>query len=40
LLPETSCEHFNSFLDRAFIVGTVEDRELGFFKDLLDEVER
>lgn len=28
LLPETSCEEFNSFLDRALIV----DKEFGFFK--------
>ncbi len=32
LLPETSCERFNVFLDRASIVGLPENRELGFFK--------
>lgn len=32
LLPETSCEHFNCFLDRASIVGMPDNLELGFFK--------
>lgn len=31
LLPETSCEEFNRFLDRGLVVGTFEDPELGFF---------
>jgi hypothetical protein len=31
LLPETSCEQYNSFLDRASIVGTVDDNAVGFF---------
>lgn len=31
LLPETSCEEFNTLLDRALLVGTPEDRTLGFF---------
>jgi hypothetical protein len=31
LLPETSCEQYNSFLDRASIVGTVDDNAIGFF---------
>ncbi|HKJ32212.1 MAG TPA: DUF1998 domain-containing protein [Balneolales bacterium] len=31
LVPETSCEEFNSLLDRATIKGTIENRELGFF---------
>ena len=31
LVPETSCEEFNSILDRATIVGTIEDQSLGFF---------
>lgn len=31
LLPETSCEQYNTFLDRGVIIGTFEDRELGFF---------
>jgi hypothetical protein len=35
LAPETSCEDFNRFLDRAMLVGTPEDRSIGFFSDLL-----
>lgn len=31
LLPETSCEHFNQFLDRGLLVGTFEHPDLGFF---------
>ncbi|MFA1553933.1 DrmB family protein [Actinomadura chokoriensis] len=31
LLPETSCEEFNTFLDRALLVGTPGQPELGFF---------
>lgn len=34
LSPETSCEDFNRFLDRAMLVGTPEDRSIGFFSDL------
>ena len=40
LLPETSCEHFNCFLDRSFVVGTPEDKNIGFFNELIDEVIR
>ena len=32
LLPETSCERFNCFLDRASIVGMTDNPDLGFFK--------
>jgi len=32
LVPETSCEEFNSFLDRATIVGTFDKNCLGYFK--------
>lgn len=32
LLPETSCEEFNRFLDRGLVVGTEKDPGLGFFK--------
>ena len=35
LVPETACEEFNRFLDRGAVVGTVENRELGFFHDLV-----
>ncbi len=31
LIPETSCEEFNVFLDRGTIVGTYENREMGFY---------
>lgn len=31
LIPETACEEFNRFLDRGAIVGTLENREIGFF---------
>lgn len=31
LAPETSCEEFNRFLDRAMLTGTPEDRGIGFF---------
>jgi hypothetical protein len=31
LLPETSCERFNSFLDRAALVGTIDNLAVGFF---------
>jgi hypothetical protein len=31
LVPETACEHFNRFLDRACVVGDLEDFALGFF---------
>lgn len=33
LLPETSCEEFNSFLDRALLI----DEKYGFFKRQIDE---
>ena len=31
LLPETACEAFNVFLDRALVIGTSEDPSVGFF---------
>jgi hypothetical protein len=31
LVPETACEEFNRFLDRALVVGSLEDPSLGFF---------
>lgn len=34
LAPETSCEEFNRFLDRALVVGTLERGDLGFFSRL------
>lgn len=35
LLPETSCEMFNTLLDRALLVGTPESPELGLLSDLV-----
>lgn len=37
LAPETSCEHFNRFLDRALLVGTPDRPETGYFTSLLRE---
>lgn len=31
LLPETSCEEFNIFLDRSVLTGTIDNRRIGFF---------
>lgn len=38
LLPETSCEHFNKLLDRALLVGTPEQPEIGYFSKLLEAI--
>jgi Domain of unknown function (DUF1998) len=35
LLPETSCEEFNRFLDRGLVIGTFADPSLGYFADLV-----
>jgi hypothetical protein len=35
LAPETACEHFNRFLDRAMLVGIPDDATIGFFSALL-----
>jgi hypothetical protein len=37
LVPETSCQHFNRFLDRALLVGTPDKPDLGFFHDVLEQ---
>ena len=34
LSPETSCESFNGFLDRAYLVGLPDDPTVGFFHEL------
>lgn len=34
--PETSCEHFNRHLDRALLVGSPDDPDVGFFRDILE----
>jgi len=33
LLPETSCEQFNRFLDRGLVIGTFAEPSLGYFSD-------
>lgn len=33
LVPETSCEQFNRFLDRGLVIGTFDDPALGFFQE-------
>jgi Domain of unknown function (DUF1998) len=38
LLPETSCETVNQGLDRSMIVGTPDDREVGWMSELLSQV--
>ena len=38
LASETSCEDFNSCLDRATLVGTAGNSELGYFEDYLREL--
>ena len=38
LASETSCEEFNSFLDRALLVGTPSAAELGYFRDYLKDL--
>lgn len=40
LAPETACEHFNRFLDRAMLVGMPDRPEIGFFVGLLPGGER
>ncbi len=34
LLPETSCEEMNMFLDRALLVGTLDAPDVGFFQGI------
>jgi hypothetical protein len=35
LLPETSCEEFNRFLDRGLVIGTFAEPMLGYLSDLV-----
>jgi hypothetical protein len=35
LVPETACEEFNRFLDRATVVGSLDKRDIGFFQGLV-----
>jgi hypothetical protein len=34
LVPETACEEFNRFLDRAVIIGELENPSIAFFKEI------
>lgn len=36
LIPETSCEEFNCFLDRGVVVGTFDNPNIGFFQDVYE----
>lgn len=35
LLPETSCELRNCYLDRASVIGTLENKDMAFFRDII-----
>ena len=35
LLPETCCECGNRLLDRGTVVGTLDDKSIGFFSEIL-----
>lgn len=35
LISETSCEKMNAFLDRGVLIGTLNNPELGFFKEVV-----
>jgi hypothetical protein len=37
LLPETSCEHRNRYLDRGVVIGTGESNMEGFFSEIIEE---
>ena len=37
LLPETSCEEFNRFLDRGLVIGTLDDPTIGYFSDAFSD---
>ena len=36
LVPETSCEMFNCYLDRVLVTGHYKDRKIGFMGDVVD----
>jgi len=38
LAPETSCQHFNTLLDHALMVGAGDTPRLGFFRACLEEI--
>lgn len=35
LLPETCCEERNAFLDRGLVIGTYDNKEIGFWRNML-----
>jgi hypothetical protein len=35
LLPETCCENGNRLLDRGLLIGTIDERKMGYFSDLI-----
>jgi hypothetical protein len=37
-VPETACESFNKFLDRALLIGTPEHPEIGYFNDFVERL--
>lgn len=39
LAPETSCQWFNSVLDRAMLIGTPEEPEIGYFSELVSQLD-
>jgi hypothetical protein len=36
LLPETCCENGNKLLDRGLLIGTLDDKNIGYFSELLN----
>lgn len=38
LLPETCCENGNRLLDRGLIVGTLDNKKIGFFQKLIENI--
>lgn len=36
LLPETCCELGNRLLDRGIVVGTLQDKTIGFFANMVE----
>ncbi|MBM7841619.1 DUF1998 domain-containing protein [Herpetosiphon giganteus] len=38
LVPETACEQFNRFLDRALLIGDIQKPDIGFFSSLFQEI--
>lgn len=38
LLPETCCENGNKLLDRALLIGTLEDKDVGYFNEIGENI--